>query len=151
MLKGFREFVLRGSVIDLAVAVVIGAAFSSIINTLVTAIINPALGALFNTASLAKSLPVTVPAVAGGTPAVIYFGALIAAIIQFLLVAVVVYFALVVPINAVRRVQEKRRASGEPDDAPPTELEVLEQIRDLLAQATDTSSSSSRHATEAAD
>jgi large conductance mechanosensitive channel len=146
VLKGFRDFVLRGNVIDLAVAVVIGAAFTSIINTLVTAIINPALGALFNTASLAKSLPVTVPAIAGGHPATIYFGALVAAIIQFVLVALVVYFLLVVPINAVRKRQEAKRASGEPDDVPPTELEVLEQIRDLLATATDGSSTAARHA-----
>jgi large conductance mechanosensitive channel len=104
VLKGFKEFILRGNVIDLAVAVVIGAAFSNIVTTVVTGVINPAIGALFSTASLAKSMPVNVPSVIhGGTPAVIYFGALVAAVIQFLLVAIVVYFALVVPINFVKK------------------------------------------------
>ena len=59
MLKGFKEFILRGNVIDLAVAVVIGAAFTNIVNVVVTGVIDPAIGALFSTATLAKSLPVT--------------------------------------------------------------------------------------------
>jgi large conductance mechanosensitive channel len=137
MLKGFREFILRGNVVDLAVAVVIGAAFSNIITTVVTGVIDPAIGALFSTATLAKSLPVTIPPVLhGGAPATIYFGALIAAVIQFLLVAVVVYFALVVPINFVRKHAFKKKEAGEPAvaaDTPPTELELLTDIRDLLA------------------
>jgi large conductance mechanosensitive channel len=140
--KGFREFILRGNVIDLAVAVVIGAAFSNIVTTVVTGVINPAIGALFSTASLAKSLPVTVPAViSGGAPAVIYFGALIAAVIQFLLVAIVVYFALVVPINFVRKRAFEKNEEGEPAvaaDTPPTELELLTDIRDLLANGATT-------------
>jgi large conductance mechanosensitive channel len=68
-----------------------------------------------------------------------YFGAVIAAIIQFLLVAVVVYFGLIVPINYVKRVSFRRRtepdATAEP--APPTELELLAEIRDLLASRKD--------------
>jgi large conductance mechanosensitive channel len=136
--KGFREFILRGNVIDLAVAVVIGAAFTNIVNTVVMGVINPAIGALFSTSSLARSLPVTVPSVLhGGAPAHIYFGALIAAVIQFLLVAVVVYFALVVPINFVKKRAFAKKQDGEPAvaaDTPPTELELLADIRDLLAK-----------------
>jgi large conductance mechanosensitive channel len=136
--KGFREFILRGNVIDLAVAVVIGAAFSNIVTTIVTGVINPAVGALFSTATLAKSLPVTVPSVVhGGASAHIYFGALIAAVIQFLLVAIVVYFALVVPINFIKKRAFERKKDGEPAvaaDTPPTELELLTDIRDLLAK-----------------
>ena len=147
MLKGFKEFILRGNVIDLAVAVVIGAAFTNIVNTVVMGVINPAIGALFSTASLAKSLPVTVPAVIhGGEPAVIYFGALIAAVIQFLLVAVVVYFALVVPINFVKKRAFTKKQEGEPAvaaDTPPTELELLTDIRDLLKTGTTTEDKSS--------
>lgn len=142
MFKGFKEFILRGNVIDLAVAVVIGAAFSNIVTTVVTGVINPAIGALFSTASLAKALPVTVPAlIHGGAPAHIYFGALIAAVIQFLLVAVVVYFALVLPINFVKRRAFAKKQDGEPAVAantPPTELELLTDIRDLLAKGTTT-------------
>ena len=138
MLKGFKEFILRGNVIDLAVAVVIGAAFTGIVTAIVGRVLNPALGALFNAEDLAKALPVNIPTVSGGT-ATMYFGAVIAAIIQFLLVAVVVYFGLIVPINYVKRVSFRRRtepdATAEP--APPTELELLAEIRDLLASRKD--------------
>lgn len=134
MLKGFKEFLLRGNVIDLAVAVVIGAAFTGIVTSIVGSVLNPAIGALFNAEDLAKALPVSIPTVSGGT-ATIFFGAVIAAIIQFVLVAVVVYFALIVPINYLKRVSFRRRkeedAAAEP--APPTELELLAEIRDLLA------------------
>jgi large conductance mechanosensitive channel len=140
--KGFKEFILRGNVIDLAVAVVIGAAFTNIVNTVVTGIINPAIGALFSTSSLATSLPITIPPLLhGGTPAHIYFGALIAAVVQFLLVAIVVYFALVVPINFVKKRAFFKKLDGEPAVAantPPTELELLTDIRDLLAKGTTT-------------
>jgi large conductance mechanosensitive channel len=142
VIKGFKEFILRGNVIDLAVAVVIGTAFTNIVNTIVMGVINPAIGALFSTKSLAASLPVTVPSILqGGEPAVIYFGALIAAVIQFLLVAVVVYFALVVPINFVKNRAAARKAAGQPAvaaDTPPTELELLTDIRDLLARGATT-------------
>jgi large conductance mechanosensitive channel len=140
VIKGFKEFILRGNVIDLAVAVVIGTAFTNIVNTIVMGVINPAIGALFSTASLAKSLPVTVPSIIhGGAAAHIYFGALVAAVIQFLLVAIVVYFALVLPINYVKNRAAERKARGMPPvaaDTPPTELDLLSDIRDLLAGGT---------------
>ena len=134
MVKGFKEFILRGNVIDLAVAVVIGAAFTGIVNAIVGSVFNPAIGALFNAESLATALPVEIPTTSGGT-ATMYFGAVIAAVIQFILVAVVVYFALIVPINYLKRLSFKRRDEGRADDtpAPPTELELLAEIRDLLA------------------
>lgn len=136
MLTGFREFILRGNVIDLAVAVVIGAAFTSVVNAIVTAVINPAIGALFNAETLAEALPVVIPTVSGGE-AVMYFGAVIGALLNFLIVAAVVYFALVAPVNHLRRRAEERRKAGQPaadETAPPTELELLSEIRDLLAK-----------------
>jgi large conductance mechanosensitive channel len=136
MIKGFKEFILRGNVIDLAVAVVIGAAFTGIVNAVVTSVFNPLIGALFNSTTLAKALPVDIPAIGGGTPAVLYFGAVIAAVIQFVLVAVVVYFALVVPINYLKKIsfeRQKQDQDATPADVPPTETELLIQIRDLLA------------------
>ncbi|MDH6180191.1 large conductance mechanosensitive channel [Microbacteriaceae bacterium SG_E_30_P1] len=133
MLKGFKEFILRGNVIDLAVAVVIGAAFTGIVNAIVNSVFNPAIGALFDAESLATALPVVLPTTSGGE-AVLYFGAVIAAIIQFLLVAVVVYFALIVPINYIkRRAFAKKDEKPSEDAPPPTELELLAEIRDLLA------------------
>jgi large conductance mechanosensitive channel len=133
--KGFKEFILRGNVIDLAVAVVIGAAFTGIVNAIVGSVLNPAIGALFNAESLAKALPVDIPTTSGDV-STMYFGAVIAAVIQFLLIAVVVYFALIMPINYVKRLAFRRKEEGKVDDkpAPPTELELLAEIRDLLAK-----------------
>lgn len=131
-MKGFREFILRGNVIDLAVAVVIGAAFTAIVNAVVNSVINPAIGALFNAETLNEALPVYLPTTSGGT-ATIFFGAVIGALINFVLVALVVYFGLVVPINALKRVAF-RKQQEQVSDAPPTETELLTEIRDLLAR-----------------
>jgi len=133
MLSGFKAFILRGNVIDLAVAVVIGAAFTAVVNTIVEAVFNPLIGALFNAESLATALPVVIPT-AGDAEAVIYFGAVIAAIIQFLLVAVVVYFAIVAPMNYANKLAEARKPKAEEEPAGPSEAELLVQIRDLLAK-----------------
>ena len=135
MLKGFKQFILRGNVIDLAVAVVIGAAFTNVVNALVNSVFNPALGALFNAETLNEALPVTIPTTSGGE-ATMYFGAVIGAVIQFLLVALVVYFAIIVPINYLSKVSFRKKEAGvvETKPAPPTELELLTDIRDLLAK-----------------
>jgi large conductance mechanosensitive channel len=134
MLKGFKEFIMRGNVIDLAVAVVIGAAFTAIVNVLVTGVLNPALGALFNAENLDKAWIVTIPTVSGGK-AEILLGAVLAAVIQFVLVAAAVYFALVLPINRMKANAEAKRKAGAPDEeVPPTELQLLTEIRDLLAK-----------------
>ncbi|WP_431277809.1 large conductance mechanosensitive channel protein MscL [Leifsonia poae] len=127
MLKGFKEFILRGNVIDLAVAVVIGAAFTAVVNSIVNNIFNPLIGALFNADDFTNSLNVTIG------DATIKFGAVFAAIIQFLIIAVVVYFVFVYPINLAKNRAQKLRNQGvvEPE-APVTELDVLSEIRDLL-------------------
>ncbi len=135
MFKGFKEFIMRGNVIDLAVAVVIGAAFTAIVNALVAGIFNPALGALFNAENLDKAWIVTIPTVSGGK-AEILLGAVLAAVIQFVLVAAAVYFALVLPINKLKaRAEEKRKAGASDAEVPPDELQLLTEIRDLLANS----------------
>jgi len=148
MLKGFKEFILRGNVIDLAVAVVIGAAFTAIVNALVDNIFNPAIGALFNAASLSDLWVVSIPSLTGD-PALIKLGAVLAAIIQFILVAAVVYFAAVLPINYLKK--KAFRAPAEPapvEPTPPTELELLVEIRDLLAKGTQSSVDHGKHTGE---
>lgn len=147
-MKGFREFILRGNVIDLAVAVVIGAAFTAIVNAVVQSVINPAIGALFNAESLSTAFPLVLPTTSGAD-ATIYFGAVLGALINFVLVALVVYFGLVVPINALRKVsfRKQQEAPDEPAaDTPPSELELLTEIRDLLARE---SQPHAKHADEA--
>ena len=133
-MKGFREFMLRGNVIDLAVAVVIGAAFTAIVTAIVNAVINPAIGAVFNAKSLDKALPVVIPTVSNGH-ATMYFGAVIGAVLNFLIVAAVVYFALVMPVNRLKKLafdRVKKDQEQTPQDVPPTDVEVLLEIRDLL-------------------
>jgi large conductance mechanosensitive channel len=134
-MKGFRDFVLRGNVVDLAVAVVIGTAFTAIVTVLVTGLINPLIAVLFNANSLDKALVVAIPTLSGGS-AKLLFGAVLGAVINFLIVAAVVYFVLVLPINRLKRIAYERQKADEqatPADTPPTETELLIQIRDLLA------------------
>jgi len=130
-MKGFRDFILRGNVIDLAVAVVIGAAFTAIVNSIVTAVINPAIGALFNAESLNTALPVYIPTTSGDT-AVIYFGAVIGAALNFVIVAAIVYFVMVLPVTKLRERQAAKKGIVA-EEAGPTETQLLAEIRDLLA------------------
>ena len=90
MLKGFRDFILRGNVMDLAVAVIIGAAFTGIVTALTEKIINPLLGAIIGKPDFGY----LVGHVNGG---VVRYGDFITAVINFLIIAAVVYFFLVVP------------------------------------------------------
>ncbi|GAA1785742.1 large conductance mechanosensitive channel protein MscL [Agromyces lapidis] len=129
MIKGFKEFIMRGNVIDLAVAVVIGAAFTSVVNAIVANLINPLIGLLFKADSLDSALVLTI----GGAD--FKFGAIIGAVISFLAVAAVVYFVFVMPMNHFKERAEQKRKAGQPDpEQPETELTVLAQIRDLLAE-----------------
>lgn len=132
-MKGFREFILRGNVIDLAVAVVIGTAFTAIVTSIVTNVITPLIGALFDAKDLSDALVLRIPTLSGAD---LRFGAVLAALINFLIVAAVVYFALVLPVNALlKRAFQRQQAEPAPAaPAPPTELDLLTQIRDLLQQ-----------------
>lgn len=118
MLKGFKEFVLRGNVVDLAVAVVIGAAFSAVVDRIVDSLFNPIIGMFFQADSLDNALLIPLPG--GGA---IALGAVIGAIINFLIVAAVVYFVFVMPMNKFRSPEE---------EAGPSQEELLAEIRDLL-------------------
>lgn len=121
------HFIVRGNVIDLAVAVVIGAAFTTVVTALVDQLFNPLIGAVFNADSLANTFLIEIPTTAGGT-ATLGLGAILAAVINFLIVAAVVYFVFVLPINKLN----ERRAQGQEPETEVTELDVLTEIRDLL-------------------
>jgi len=131
--KGFREFILRGNVVDLAVAVVIGTAFTAIVTSIVTNVFTPLIGALFNADDLKHALIVRIPTASGGH-APLMFGAVLASIINFVIIAAVVYFVFVLPLNAFmqRAFQRKQEEPASAKPAPPTELDLLAQIRDLL-------------------
>ena len=132
MIKGFKEFILRGNVIDLAVAVVIGAAFTGIVNAIVSGLINPLIALIFQADSL-NSIVVNIPNIRGGETE-FGIGLIIGAIINFLAVAVVVYFVFVFPMNRWKERAEAKAGVDTPADEPslPTEQELLIQIRDLL-------------------
>jgi large conductance mechanosensitive channel len=121
MLKGFRGFIMRGNVVELAVAVAIGTAFAAVVKQFSDSFINPLVGLIGG------------GGVSGGTFAVngqvLRWGAFINAVIFFVLTAAVIYFIVVAPLNAL---EERRRRGQAPADTPPTQEELLTEIRDLL-------------------
>ncbi|MEU8223539.1 large conductance mechanosensitive channel protein MscL [Kribbella sp. NPDC048915] len=124
MLKGFKEFIMRGNVVDLAVAVVIGAAFGAIVTALVDGLINPLIAAIFGKADISKVGNFTV------NEAVFSIGSILQAALNFLFVAAAVYFFIVMPLN---KLAERRARGQEPEPEPlTTEQELLTEIRDLL-------------------
>jgi large conductance mechanosensitive channel len=131
VIQGFKEFILRGNVIDLAVAVVIGAAFTAVVNAIVASIITPLI-AIFWQADENGVPGITVPGFWG--PVTFPIGDLLNAVIAFLAVAIVVYFVFVHPMNLMKqRAAAKAGIDKQPAEAQlPTEQELLVQIRDLL-------------------
>ena len=125
MIDGFKNFIMRGNVIELAVAFVIGAAFTNVVTALVDNLITPLIAAVFGAPSLFNAMQFTM------NSAVFSIGAVLAAIINFLLVAAVVYFLIVVPMN---KIAERRKQGVEPEPVAPAEdVLLLQEIRDLLA------------------
>jgi large conductance mechanosensitive channel len=131
MLKGFKEFGLRGNIVELAVAFVIATAFATLVETFVTAIIKPILTIITpGKPSFGFNL------VPGRDSTFLDIGTLINAIIVFVLTAALIYFLLVVPMNkyTARRAARAVARGEEPEAVPPTDNELLMEIRDLLRQ-----------------
>ncbi|HVT96459.1 MAG TPA: large conductance mechanosensitive channel protein MscL [Acidobacteriaceae bacterium] len=118
MLKGFRDFILRGNVMDLAVAVVIGAAFTAIVNALVTDIVNPLIAAMVHQPNFSA----LIFDVHGGK---IKYGEFLNALISFVLIAGVVYFIFVLPMNALLKKFHPAKV------APPTTHPCPECLADI--------------------
>jgi large conductance mechanosensitive channel len=121
MLKGFKDFVLRGNIVDLAVAVVIGTAFTALVTSFTKSFLEPLIGLIGGGGTN------------GGTKEVngqfFTWGAFINAAITFVLTAAVVYFVVVLPMKAI---MERRKRGEEAGPAEPTQVELLLEIRDLL-------------------
>ncbi|MGJ0119412.1 large-conductance mechanosensitive channel protein MscL [Williamsia sp. MIQD14] len=127
MIKGFKEFLLRGNVIDLAVAVVVGAAFSAIVKAFTDSIIQPLINSIGGT-DQAQGLGFLIRS--GQDNTFVDFGTLITAALNFLIIAAVVYFVIVMPFEKLKALRAKQ---GD-DAAALTEAELLTEIRDLIAQ-----------------
>lgn len=125
MIKGFRDFLLRGSVIDLAVAVVIGAAFTALIKAFTDAFITPLVNVALGAGNVPEGLVIQLT-----DSQAINISLMINAIIIFILTAAVVYFIFVVPVNKARARIDKGEADEEEEDA----LGVLKDIRKALAE-----------------
>jgi large conductance mechanosensitive channel len=128
VIKGFKDFLLRGNVVDFAVAVVIGAAFATVVGSFTNGVIQP----LINSAG------------SSGSPALGFFvrdhdaktfvniGGIITAVINFAIVAAIIYFVVVVPLNTL---MQRRKRGEEPEvKAPSEDILLLQEIRDLLRE-----------------
>jgi large conductance mechanosensitive channel len=126
MLKGFKEFIMRGNVVDLAIAVVIGAAFGAVVKAFVNDILTPLIGAIGGNGNF-SNLKFEIH------KSVFMYGDVIQNLISFVLIAAAIYFAVVLPLNKLAERRAAKLASGVPDDEPKADdIVLLEQIRDLL-------------------
>jgi large conductance mechanosensitive channel len=126
MFKGFRKFIARGNAIELAVGVVIGTAFGRVVNSLVGDIIMPVVGRVFGEPDFSRIVLFATEPDAGGVD----LGQLITAIVNLLIVGLSLYIVVIMPMNALRRRQDDPASPT----APPPDLQLLTEIRDLLKQ-----------------
>ena len=135
MLKEFKEFIAKGNVMDLAVGVIIGAAFAAIVTSLTGSIIMPLVGAMFGNVDFSSHYLVLSGDVAPGTPLeaaqkaganVLAWGSFVSAVINFLILAFIIFLL----VKAVNRVMRKQEEAAPP--AGPSEIDLLTEIRDAL-------------------
>ena len=141
MIDGFKKFIARGNMIDMAVGVVMGAAVTAVVNSIVNNLINPLIAMIFGKPNMDGLLEFTF------NGATVSFGAILSAVLNFLIVAAAVYFCILVPINKLRDMSEAliAKAKGEEDAKAKEEQEkklsseeetvlLLREIRDQLAK-----------------
>ena len=137
MLEGFKKFIARGNMIDMAVGVVMGGAVTTVVNSIVNSVINPFIAMIFGKPNMDGLLAITF------NGATVSFGAVLGAILNFLIIAAAVYFCILVPINKFRDMTEallakeqkeaEEKAAEEPSAEEQT-VQLLQQIRDELAK-----------------
>ena len=121
MLKGFKDFILRGNVLDLAVAFIMGTAFTEVVTALVESVLMPAISMLVQSPNFDNFLVI----------GQIKIGVFLTAVVNFLLIAAAVYFAVVLPVQKLN--ERATRNKGEEEEEE-TELTLLKEIRDSLAK-----------------
>jgi large conductance mechanosensitive channel len=128
MLGDFKKFLFRGNVIDLAVAVIIGGAFSAIVAAITTGLITPLVGMIFSKDFTAMTFTIN--------DSIFSYGIVIDAVIRFVSTAAVVFFVIVKPMQVLAARRAAGTATEEDTPAPSDEALLLAEIRDLLAQRT---------------
>ncbi|MBG6179739.1 large conductance mechanosensitive channel protein MscL [Arthrobacter sp. CAN_A1] len=123
MLNGFKTFIMKGNVVDLAVALVIGAAFTSVVQALVNNVLMPLVALIFGVQNFDHFL-------AFGD---VRFGVLLTAVVNFLLVAAAIYFVIVLPMNKMIEHRNRRLGIVEEEAAVDPQIALLTEIRDSLA------------------
>jgi large conductance mechanosensitive channel len=142
MLKGFRDFIMRGNVVDLAVGIVIGAAFGRVVDQLVTSFIKPLVLLVGGGEEVSGQWHLT-------SAVAMDWGGFVSVVITFLITAAAIYFAVVVPMN---RLNELRRRGKEPEpEATSDEVRLLTEIRDALTQRRASEAPAQRTSPGAAD
>jgi len=126
MLKGFKDFLFRGNIVELAIAVVIGGAFTAVVGSFTDAVIKPILARIGGIDATGLGFQLGTD---GDPNTFLDLGAVITALITFVITAAVVYFIFVVPMN---KITERTKRNMQPPAAAPTDNELLLQIRDLL-------------------
>ena len=124
LLSDFRKFIMRGNVLDLAVAVIIGIAFNAVVNSLVNDVIMQIIAAIVGKPNF-DQLTFTLG------DGIIYYGKFLTALINFLIIAATLF----VIIRAFEELQKRRRGTAEEIEEAPEDIQLLTQIRDLLAQS----------------
>ena len=128
MIKEFKEFAMKGNVVDMAVGIIIGAAFGKIVTSFVGDVLMPPIGVLLGGIDF-SSLSVTLKAATESAPAVtLSYGKFINTVIDFLIVA----FAIFMAIKAMNSLRKKEEAAPAAPPAPPADVQLLTEIRDIL-------------------
>ncbi len=130
MIQGFKDFISRGNAVDLAVGVIIGAAFGEVVNAVVDKFFSPLIGALFGQPSFDNVLQFKIGLF--GDPAVVQPGAILTALFNFLIVAFALYFFIVVPLNKLNEKKDELLGIEEEEEEVPPEIALLTEIRDSL-------------------
>ena len=128
MVKEFKEFIMRGNVMDLAVGIVIGAAFGKVVSSLVADIIMPPLGLLIGGVNFTELKVVLGPPLSGGEPVTLNYGNFIQVLFDFVIVA----FAIFLVVKMVNRLKRKQAEAPAVPPAPTKDQVLLTEIRDLL-------------------
>jgi large conductance mechanosensitive channel len=128
MIKEFKEFAVKGNVIDLAVGIIIGSAFGKIVSSFVADVIMPPIGVLLGRVDF-TSLSIVIQKASGDSPAVVIrYGSFVQTVIDFLIIAFVIFIA----IKAINRLKKKEEDAPKPPPVPTVQEELLREIRDLL-------------------